>query len=895
MEHHMLTLAGLLALCLTVPAASAGDLSAVSPLKAESPDGAWVVRLESPFVREQPRWMPLRIDLEIAGGKPVQAVASAIHLNVNWHTVDVTGLRLADGRLTGSLAVSFQADDFDKATVAAANAKQPDAGRHVKDSFAGLPPQVIAVDLPLGAITGAAPGTAKIDKDVVNPRQKPLTVAARAWRPVPAVAGAPRYVEFQIVRWDNTLSARGETTYDSQNYGALLLRCILLPDGSTRDWTCLWGMNRSSLQFADLLWSVENAKVTLTQGELSGTFDLTPTKDEKLRGIPHPAYGALPTQPLAVRLKARLIGAGVAGTAELAHATPLTSAVLGRVRTQPFARHADRTPWTWAFSAEADPALVAAAEKEASTPVRPGEPGKRWFWSESAMHGGYDILQFDGKQVVAEDRLHGKQWDFEDFEVYRTNLIARIGSPGFSGIAPPTLNLPAIPGAVQYRFNLFQRGVHMDQLLDTGKSFTAAMPWVSLAPLWQEVPVNEHRFLRCTALDAAGKPLGEPVRVALTRNPSFQGPYFKALPRSCREAALLSARWMCDNPVNTHFRLNHGSFRYWPDGGDGQIWYWTYSGLYAGLVLAQTSPDPAERQYGLDLAMTVGEMWLRNFSLGYLCDTYKGWVFDQWVPGACWLDLYRLTGDPRWRDLVLEHAKRICAKQLPSGTWCETWPENGNVQLDAKTGLPQLISIQGPSMQQWDPSSLLYYLGRVRKELKTDDFRATEDKAWQWLVDNSIARFDWRRQGPGESTAHKQPWETIPDCALQCYEYLALDLPGRKADPELMEDLLRWCEERAVDWRRQAHPTQVFPYVVTLKNNDTQLRLARACARQAQRTGSALWKAKAEALAGAMLTAQCPTAGQIPRASGFGPGGFRGEYATMALLDLAELWEPAKP
>ena len=351
---------------------------------------------------------------------------------------------------------------------------------------------------------------------------------------------------------------------------------------------------------------------------------------------------------------------------------------------------------------------------------------------------------------------------------------------------------------------------------------------------------------------------------------------------------------MCDNPVNTHFRLNHGSFRYWPDEGDGQIWYWTYSGFYAGLVLAQTSPDPAERQYGLDLAMTVGEMWLRNFSLGYLCDTYKGWVFDQWVPGACWLDLYRLTGDPRWRDLVLEHAKRICAKQLPSGTWCDTSPENGNVPLDAKTGLPQIISIQGPSMQQWDPSSLLYYLGRVRKELKIDDFRATEDKAWQWLVDNSIARFDWRRQGPGESTAHKQPWETIPDCALHCYEYLALDLPGRKADPELMEDLLRWCEERAVDWRRQAHPTQVFPYVGTLKNNDTQLRLARACARQAQRTGSALWKAKAQALAGAMLTAQCPTAGQIPRASGFGPGGYRGEYATMALLDLAELWEPAK-
>ncbi|HSW49293.1 MAG TPA: hypothetical protein VLH09_03915, partial [Bryobacteraceae bacterium] len=395
-------------------------------------------------------------------------------------------------------------------------------------------------------------------------------------------------------------------------------------------------------------------------------------------------------------------------------------------------------------------------------------------------------------------------------------------------------------------------------------------------------------------LDGTGQNVGEAVSVHVARKPAFQGPYFKALPRSCREAALLSARWLRDNPVFTAFRLNHGMIDGLNHNGDGQLWSNTFGALYAGLVVAQHAPDPAERQYGLDLAITVGEVWLRSFLAGYLPDTYKGWAFDQWVYGTCWLDLYRLTGDPRWRDLVLEHAKRLCSKQLPSGTWGETWPE-GDVppSVDAKTGLPQIISIQGPSMQQWDPSSLLYYLGRVRKELKTDDFRAAEDKAWQWLVDNSIARFDWRRQGPGESTQHKQPWGTVADCALQCYEYLALDLPGRKADPALMEDLLRWCEERAVDWRRQAHPTQVFPYVGP--HRDTQLRLARACARQAQRTGSALWKAKAEALAGAMLTAQCPTTGQIPRASGGGAGGARGEYATMALLDLAELWEPTKP
>jgi hypothetical protein len=51
-----------------------------------------------------------------------------------------------------------------------------------------------------------------------------------------------------------------------------------------------------------------------------------------------------------------------------------------------------------------------------------------------------------------------------------------------------------------------------------------------------------------------------------------------------------------------------------------------------------------------------------------------------------------------------------------------------------------------------------------------------------------------------------------------------------------------------------------------------------------------------------MLTAQFPTTGQLPddppnldRKSGAGSAGVRGEYGTMALFDLAELWEPVKP
>lgn len=202
-------------------------------------------------------------------------------------------------------------------------------------------------------------------------------------------------------------------------------------------------------------------------------------------------------------------------------------------------------------------------------------------------------------------------------------------------------------------------------------------------------------------MDAGGQIAGEAARLHVVRMPAFQGPYFKPLPRTCREAALLSGGWMGDNPANPPLRLNHGMhYRMClHHNGDAQFWYITFSGFYAGLALAQTSPDPAERQYGLDLAITVGESWLRSFLAGDRPDTSKGWAFDQWVYGTAWLDLYRLTGDPRWRDLVMEHASRLCGKQLASGTWGETDPDRGHVSVDATTGLPQIISLQGPSMQ----------------------------------------------------------------------------------------------------------------------------------------------------------------------------------------------------
>ncbi|MEI7767960.1 MAG: hypothetical protein WCJ97_11060, partial [Phycisphaerae bacterium] len=254
-------------------------------------------------------------------------------------------------------------------------------------------------------------------------------------------------------------------------------------------------------------------------------------------------------------------------------------------------------------------------------------------------------------------------------------------------------------------------------------------------------------------------------------------------------------------------------------------------------------------------------------------------------------------------------AERLVAKQMPNGNWTEVEPGDGHVGHDPATGL---YFWYGKYADRWpadiDPSSLLYFLGRVRVELKTEEFKTNEEKCWRWLQDNSIARFDWRKQGPGESSNIHMPWATIPDYALHCFEYLALDLPGREKDVAMMTDLLRWCEERAVDWQRKEDKFLVYPRFIgvgygSVSQNGAIGRLALAYARLAALTGNKLHRAKAEALAGAIMVAQNPVTGQIydnqmsidPAISGAGDGGNRGEFSGRALMRLAQLWEALPP
>jgi len=580
------------------------------------------------------------------------------------------------------------------------------------------------------------------------------------------------------------------------------------------------------------------------------------------------------------------------------------------VRSYPFTAHADRTPRERKFTKQPDADLVEAARKEALVPIRPGEPGKRDFWTEYAIQGGVSVFYKDGQKMVQKFK------EVMPYDEYRQKAKAGNWPSGgpFNCIAAPSFNIAPIAGAVRYRLSV--RTSDGNGKNQQEYSFEAAQPWVPLSPVWDKVvfkpddPEQNRRWsLTVVGLDADGKNVGTPVTQAIPLRSSFAGPYHEQQ-RSYRQAALMHGRWMRDNLRNADARQIIGTGDYTGSAGDGQLWYITYSAFYGAQIVYELTDNAEERSDALRMLREVGDWWEKNFKHNYLPDTYQVWVFDQHVYGSAWLDLYRITGDRKYANAAQLLAQRLVAKQLPNGNWTGVEPGDGHVGYDQTTGLYFWSGIYAPAFPaDIDPSSLLYFLGRVRAELKTDEFKTNEEKCWRWLLDNSIARFDWRKHGPCESSNVRMPWATIPDYALHCFEYLALDLPGREKDVALMTDLLRWCEDRAVDWQRKEDKLLVYPRFVppsdriTPSQNGAIGRLALAYARLAALTGDKLHRAKAEALAGAILVAQNPVTGQIydnnlsidPVISGAGDGGNRGEFTGKALMRLAQLWEARQP
>ena len=299
-------------------------------------------------------------------------------------------------------------------------------------------------------------------------------------------------------------------------------------------------------------------------------------------------------------------------------------------------------------------------------------------------------------------------------------------------------------------------------------------------------------------------------------------------------------------------------------------------------------------------------------SRGGMPKCYKGGIANTHLFGTAFLDLYAATGDTRWKDAAEMVAKAYARLQLPNGTWAELSDDGRKSTNDPATLKPAVPAhqaiydaglvpgIHGPHLLEYDCSEVLWFLGRLRTELKTDAFRECEDKAYRWVMDHSVKEFFWRDQGH-HSTCMVPPFLYRGRAPSYFALYLLECAPADRRDLNLVAELMRFCETRHMDWSRPdpASVRYVTPNLVGGNGRESGSpiwlgsRFAAVWAQLGQRDGNRLHAEKARAMMDAITHAQHPITGSVgggldltPRFNRFAVNAGRCAWNLMTYADL---------
>ena len=984
-------------------------------------DGTWSLRLHGAAPMTHPAFItPVDLVLERRGGGFVAGLASATLATPLPGEVDWSGLKVADGCVTGKVTVAFPAADTRPAATLATAVEA-----RVED----------------GAISGTHLVDAKLPRGQAMAKQA-VTGAIGPPAPLPA-------------RWFIELGLY----WGQDEYAPILLR-LLVEEGRVA-------------QSAAYRSAVEGKPPVTVPGDSSGGQWEIKVREANLHlagrelAVKTTLEAAMvPGSPSATfELKGAVIGLRAAGrlSAHPDGGQPIAGTFLGRLLTgdvlPPVSLGSGRR--TWALDAKPEEDLIAQAQAESLMPIRPGEPGKQEFWtwriikrqgstrfiyppsfsfteveeaksyrftvaeslpplplpvlkilpSQARKNGmapvPLEVGRLPTQWLVAaniesapdQDPLaplggltgcqpaEGTTFTVKDREHVFAPLEARFPGQNRIGLAALsrigtrvclfTLLENGEPRYVRARVAVVGRGsfdvalagklivngqvlrlekglyplaamVHLRGsvqslavVLDAaaaeeaqavedaranppkakGCAFEADKPWRPLAPIWKDLPPGAYQ-VRVEALDAKGRPMEalprwrfygriceglkeqfeEHKTISFTKYPSFQGPYSTA-PRSYRQAALMAARADREQPSLCGTRRLckvHETFA----GGDHGVQREIPGALFPNSLLARLSPSPIERREALDLAGDMGlaiRIAAGRFKTGvpnvYQCDlpiTYR------LLEG--FLDLRRDTGDEQWAKAALSLGESLVRVQEPSGAWRA---------LDQSTGKTRRPGgFFGSDAEELDPSLILWQLGRLRHDLKTDRFLDAERKAYEYVMTHTARTMEWPELGY-HSLPLSYPYAMAGNTTIAFVRYLLDYAEPEQRDLGLAEELLRWCEDRHIDWTR---PPEIKPGDAIRPTSHGSCdgyrssgHPARMAVQQALgwlklygHSGEPLHRAKAEALANAVLLAQDPAGGNINiglAAANPSFNRFADNYGETAreLDEFAALWEHLHP
>ncbi len=514
-----------------------------------------------------------------------------------------------------------------------------------------------------------------------------------------------------------------------------------------------------------------------------------------------------------------------------------TGSIWGQIMPQtgmPYEERIEAAKALYSGTMEIDQECAARAASDYLTPVRSERPGERPFWTSSSLQ-----YMLTGRGVRSDSLL-----------------IPYWTTPPNEFLYAPAFEFPPAAGAVRYAYTLES---------DKGNriTFEDTVSHVSLDEYWDEIPVSVKHLLKVTPYSADNSEINDTVReCTIYKKEPFAGLYVDEL-GDVKERLLSYFRWLKDQSLFSTWQsdmstLNAANWEAEDCNGGAEA----PSIVRTMLRYSKLADDPHEAAFARSMAIRCGctiLMSSRN-DLDFPSTQKNRVTFMQYYPGLAFLELYHETGRKVFSDKAVAIARGLRKVQRPSGSWAHT--DINGIMSDGTH------SHGGEAIDEFDPSAVLYFLGRLRTELNTSEFVDVEDRAWQWLETHSLHDLWWRYQpehGLGQRESVRSPKELT-----FLVRYILDYAPAERRDVGLAEEVARYCEDQFTVWDRSPGPYSTPHVVRAIEKTKRYTPLAERNASVAHmfmrlyhETGNTLYQSKAEALYKSILLLQSPINGGL--------------------------------
>lgn len=766
---------------------------------------AIVLKLEDALVSEKTSY--LNVCLQLKNGTVVRSFGFGPWYSDMAFETDASGLTVSGSRIAGSLVVSVRKDNW----------PDPNDDRIIEATY-NVEAELSENSKLEGSFTGAFKGN-QIEGPVEGYiEDKPFTGSGDTtfvdlWIDEPlynseglgktaAIRHSVRLSAHFMVVGGNVVGAKLTQGVFRANHPE---NADLMLETSFAQCQYMWKTN---------IWdgSISDLSFTMNDSSFVGTMALSVT----------PGSNHFSTGDYQISFEGQIVGSFLAGTAEPRYNNThdlMPTTIMGHISdsrgrvTVP----EPTTPFDAVTAGNQNETLKEQALQEANVPVRPGVPGEQLFWN--------------------------------DYHLDRFGEISCIYAPAF--------NAAMVEGATDYRFVVFFNGESVAQ-------FQANEPWSSLEPVWSDIPVGpDHRdsyVLSIQAVDNSGVSVGSAQTFHFRKKASYDG-FWTDIPENAPERLVQNLKWMMFSPPFGPFASDIAAVATYPSSsktGNSDA-YVGWSVANAMHVLSLRSTDHKERELASSMVDRAGEwLWSRGTGPRNFPQYHWDQMYTSVWAALTFVDLYQVSPKEKWRRRALNFADAYRELQLQNGTW--TWAgashlvsyPNNNSYFTGKEPWPE-----------FDAGEFLYFLGKVRTVLETDEYADVEQKALQWERENSAKTFFWRSHASKMSSNSGSRPER-PMSALFFAQYLIDYTEPSDDDIYLIEEIARYCEDQFVVWKGIGNNSLEIPYTLDESyGSQAASKLALVYFFLHKKTGDPLHLAKAKALMNGVLATQNPNTGAI--------------------------------